>query len=244
MSLLKPVTLTPAKLAANRANARRSTGPRTAQGQQRERALLSSVAQWWYADEAAHAVYGGEPTNPQCPLESTDRNSDSSLFPFQWRLSPSRLRRLGPDGEKPWPSGFCASPTSSYSMPCTNEPTMLREINRLANQMVRYSRFKAGEGRRFSPAERNPLTRRPAGTAASPAALSSEAVGEGLHGPPVPGPGREHRKGAPLRPSPRRAGSEGGAAHIPRRRSEISTGGRKYCQGGAPVGGGWLLVSI
>ncbi len=35
------------------------------------------------------------PTNSQCPLESTDSNPDSSLFPFQLRLSagPSRLRR-------------------------------------------------------------------------------------------------------------------------------------------------------
>ncbi len=37
MSLVKSVTLTPAKLAANRANARRSTGPRTPRGQQRTR---------------------------------------------------------------------------------------------------------------------------------------------------------------------------------------------------------------
>src|SRR5712692_9166673 len=38
--------------------------------------------QWWYPDEAAYAIYGGERTNPQCPLESTDRNPVSSLFPF------------------------------------------------------------------------------------------------------------------------------------------------------------------
>ncbi len=201
MSLIKPVTLTPAKLAASHANARCSTDPLPA----RE----ARVRESWYADQAALAKYGGDATNPQCPLESTDRNSVSSLFPFQWRLSPSRLRRLGPDGEKPWPSAFCASPTSSSSTRCTNEPTMLHEINRLANRMSRYSRFKAGEGRRFSPAERNPLNR-PAGSTASPAALSSEAVGEGLHGPPVLGPGWEHRKGAPLQPSPRRAGGEGG----------------------------------
>jgi len=49
----------------------------------------------WYADEGAYAVYGEDGTNPRCPLESTDRNSVSSLFPFQCRLSRSRLRRLG-----------------------------------------------------------------------------------------------------------------------------------------------------
>ncbi len=177
MSLIKSLALTPAKLAANRANARRSTGPRTPRGRQRTRlnalkhglrsrsfastvvnsaedrkkfrqgmvmlslalvpagsaarklteklarmmwtrscgagpngrqpfflatrrelVLLARVAQvckWWYADEAAYAPYAGEPTNPQCPLESTDRNFDASLFPFQWRLSRSRLRRIG-----------------------------------------------------------------------------------------------------------------------------------------------------
>ncbi len=179
MSLIKSLALTPAKLAANRANARRSTGPRTPQVRQRTRlnalkhglrsrsfartvvnsaddqkkfrqgmvmlrlalvpagsraiklterlarmmwtrsrgagpngrqpfflcsrrelALLARVAQvceWWYADEAAYAPYVGEPTNPQCPLESTDSNPDGFLFPFPLRLaaSPSRLRRIG-----------------------------------------------------------------------------------------------------------------------------------------------------
>ncbi len=182
MSLVKSVTLTPAKLAANRANARRSTGPRTPQGQQRTRlnalkhglcsrsfartvvnsaegqkkfqrgmvmlrlalvpagsaarklteklarmmwtrsrgggpngrqpfflcsrrelALLANVSQiceWWYGDKAPlaiHAAFAGDATNPQCPLESTDRNFDASLFPFHWlrSASPSELRRMG-----------------------------------------------------------------------------------------------------------------------------------------------------
>jgi len=37
MSLLKPLTVTPARLAANRRNARKSTGPRTARGKAQTR---------------------------------------------------------------------------------------------------------------------------------------------------------------------------------------------------------------
>ncbi len=74
MSLIKPVTLTPAKLAANRANTRRSTGPVLARA--------SQMCEWWYGDKAAYEVYGGDATNPQCALESTDRNFEASLFPF------------------------------------------------------------------------------------------------------------------------------------------------------------------
>jgi hypothetical protein len=167
MSLIKSLALTPAKLAANRANARRSKGPRTPQGRQRTRlnalkhgvcsrafdrtvinsaedrkkfaqgfavlrlamvparsaarklteklarmiwtrshsagphgrqpffvcsrrelavlARASEICEWWYGDKvplATYAAFAGDATNPQCPLESTDRNSVSSLSRF------------------------------------------------------------------------------------------------------------------------------------------------------------------
>jgi len=74
MSLIKSATLTLAKLAANRASARRSTGP--------SMAAASQVCEYWHADEAAYVIYRVDGTNPRCPLESTDRNPVSSLFPF------------------------------------------------------------------------------------------------------------------------------------------------------------------
>ncbi len=45
MSLRKPPTLTPARLAANRRNAQKSTGPRTAQGKTRSR--LNGLRHGW-----------------------------------------------------------------------------------------------------------------------------------------------------------------------------------------------------
>ena len=45
MSLRKPPTLTPARIAANRRNARKSTGPRTAQGKARSR--LNGLRDGW-----------------------------------------------------------------------------------------------------------------------------------------------------------------------------------------------------
>ncbi len=150
MSLIKSVTLTPAKLAANRANARRSTGPRTPQGQQRELARVARVCewwdadQWWYADEATYAAFAGDATNPQCPLESTDRNSEASLFPFQWlrSASPSELRRIG----KAMAKRVLRFADHFYSMRCTNEPTMSFRINILAFRIPLYSRFEAVAG--------------------------------------------------------------------------------------------------
>ncbi len=102
MSLVKPVTVTPAELPANRANARRSTGPLLAR--------VIGVREARYADGVALAIYAvsaGDATNPQCPLESTDRNSEASLFPF--RASPlsrptatlSPGRGAGGEGERP-----------------------------------------------------------------------------------------------------------------------------------------------
>jgi len=121
--------------------------------------------QWWYADEAASAVYGVDGTNPRCPLESTDRNPVSSLFPFHSSLAqgsghaekereffllflflppaaalrPSRSGQQNLGGRLPLAARLRACTPGAC---CTKEPTMFHRINRLAKRMARYSRFK------------------------------------------------------------------------------------------------------
>jgi len=129
MSLVKSLTLSPARLAAKR---------RVAPVRERSDADRS-----WDADGAAYAVYGVGGTNPRCPLESTDRNPVSSLFPFQCRLSRHRLRRLAKDAAT---RVLRFVDQLLLFTRCTNEPTMLHEINRLAKRMSRYSRFKEVPG--------------------------------------------------------------------------------------------------
>ena len=80
MPLAKSPILNPAKLAANRSNASRSTGPRRTADKRRVR--LNGSCAWWYADEATYAIWRALPPSPRCPLVSVDSSGDSTLLRF------------------------------------------------------------------------------------------------------------------------------------------------------------------
>ncbi len=77
MRVVKPPILTPTKLVANLAEAEGAMPPR-----QSRLGLQFGVS--WGQD---HCLT--DPTNPQCPLESTDSNFDNSLFPFPYQPAPT-----------------------------------------------------------------------------------------------------------------------------------------------------------
>jgi hypothetical protein len=70
MSLRKPPTLTPARLAANRSNARKSTGPRTAWGKawSRQNGLRGGTRSRLYQDLCVAVLDA-----PPCAVERTAR---------------------------------------------------------------------------------------------------------------------------------------------------------------------------
>ena len=70
MSLLKPRLMTPARLAASRRNARKSTGPRTARGKAQSR--MNGLRSGW-SSPAYHNLWLAMLEAPPCAVEETAR---------------------------------------------------------------------------------------------------------------------------------------------------------------------------
>jgi hypothetical protein len=77
MSLGKSPTLTPARLEANRRNARKPTGPRTARGKAQSRMNSLRSLMWCGTGQ------GGSRPAPTCPPDAVDRAARATLTPEQ-----------------------------------------------------------------------------------------------------------------------------------------------------------------
>ena len=79
MSLLKPRVMTPARLAANRRNALKSTGPRTARGKAQTR--MNSLRTGWRAPSYRKLWFA---LLEAPPGETVDETARAILTPEQW----------------------------------------------------------------------------------------------------------------------------------------------------------------
>ncbi len=108
MSLIKSETVTPAKLAANRANAHRATGPRTPQGRQRTRlnALKHGLCSGTFAQTVINSAEEQKKFQQGrvmlrlalVPAGNAATNLTQKLARIMW----TRSRSAGPNGRRPF----------------------------------------------------------------------------------------------------------------------------------------------